>query len=44
MPSQVIPWIMTFNENDLDTNTTQLKEFCEFVLKEINSTKKKKKK
>lgn len=29
-------WIMTFNENGLDTNTQQLKEFCEFILAEIN--------
>jgi hypothetical protein len=32
-------WIMTFNENALDTNTEQLKEFCEFVLNEINNSK-----
>lgn len=29
-------WIMTFNENSYDTNTEQLKEFCEFILDEIN--------
>jgi len=29
-------WIMTFNENALDTNTEQIKEFCEFILNEIN--------
>jgi hypothetical protein len=34
-------WIMTFNENALDTNTEQLKEFCEFVLNEINNSKQK---
>lgn len=33
-------WIMTFNENALDTNTEQLKEFCEFILNEINKTNK----
>jgi len=32
-------WIMTFNENSFDTNTKQLKEFCEFVLNEINKSK-----
>lgn len=32
-------WIMTFNENALDTNTQQLKEFCEFILNEINKNK-----
>jgi hypothetical protein len=32
-------WTMTFNENELDTNTQQLKEFCEFVLNEINKDK-----
>ena len=32
-------WIMTFNENSLDSNTQQLKEFCEFVLNEINGSK-----
>lgn len=31
---------LTFNENSLDTNTQQLKEFCEFVLSEINKNKK----
>lgn len=35
-------WIMTFNENSLDTNTEQLKEFCEFILDEINQVKPKK--
>lgn len=30
--------IMTFNENALDANTEQLKEFCEFVLNEINNS------
>lgn len=33
-------WIMSFNENSLDTNTEQLKEFCEFVLDEINTKSK----
>ncbi len=35
-------FVLTFNENALDTNTEQLKEFCEFVLEEINKTKRKK--
>lgn len=34
-------WIMSFNENSLDTNVEQLKEFCEFVLNEINNSKQK---
>jgi len=29
-------WVMTFNENSLDTNTKQLKELCEFILEAIN--------
>jgi len=34
---------MSFNEGALDTNTEQLKEFCEFVLSEIKRSKKSKK-
>lgn len=29
--------IMSFNENALDTNVEQLKEFCVFILNEINN-------
>ncbi len=34
-------WVMGFNENSFDTNVEQLKEFCEFVLNEINNSKQK---
>lgn len=33
---------LTFNSNALDGNTQQLKEFCEFILNEINNDKAKK--
>lgn len=29
--------IMSFNENALDTNVEQLREFCVFILNEINN-------
>ena len=32
-------WIMSFNENALDTNVEQLSEFCMFILNEIKQSK-----
>ena len=32
-------WIMSFNENALDTNVEQLREFCIFILNEIDNKK-----
>lgn len=29
--------VMTFNENALDSNVEQLREFCVFILNEINN-------
>ena len=29
--------VMSFNENALDTNVEQLREFCVFILNEINN-------
>ena len=35
--------LLTFNENKLDTNTKQIKQFCKFVLKDIAREEDKKK-
>ena len=32
-------WIMSFNENALNTNVEQLSEFCKFILNEIKQSK-----